>query len=236
MTPKRIGARLRRCLRIVRNVFLLLLAILVAYAVIGMVLSLITVNRSPQSGDEVTIYLETNGVHADITVPTKTELVDWSEIVSPQDTASKRPGKYIAFGWGSKDFYLNVPTWKDLTPKIALQAVLGLNGTAIHTRYENEPSEDEDCRKIQISAKQYEALVAYIQACAQKSENGSFNVIVGKHYGSSDAFYEANGRYSPFFTCNTWANSALKACGQKCCWWTPLQQPIFWKYPLKKLP
>lgn len=232
MTHKSIGALLRRFLRIVRNVFLLLLAILVAYAAIGTVLSLITVNRSPQSGGDVTIYLETNGVHADITVPTKTELMDWGEIVRPEDTRGKRLGNYLAFGWGSKDFYLNVPTWNDLTAKIAIQAVLGLNGTAIHTRYENEPSEDDDCRKIQISAKQYEALVAYIRASAQKSENGSFNVIAGKHYGSSDAFYEANGRYSPFFTCNTWANSALKACGQKCCLWTPLQQPIFWKYPL----
>lgn len=234
MTHQGVGWLSLRCLRIVRNVFLWLLAIIVVYAVIGTLLSFVSLNRHPQSGADVVIYLETNGVHADIVVPTKTEFKDWSSIVRPEDTIGKRHGEYLAFGWGSKDFYLNVPTWNDLTAKIAIRAVLGLNGTAIHTRYEDEPSEGADCRKIVISVKQYEALIAYIQASAQKSENGSLNVIAGKHYGSSDAFYEATGRYSPFFTCNTWANSALKACGQKACLWTAFQQPIFWKYPRAK--
>lgn len=49
-------------------------------------------------------------------------------------------------------------------------------------------------------------------------------------HGRTDAFFEGVGRYSPLFTCNTWANSALKSCGQKCCLWTALQQPIFRKY------
>ena len=63
---------------------------------------------------------------------------------------------------------------------------------------------------------------------------GAFVRIPHEGYGANDAFYEGVGRYSPIFTCNTWANSALKACDQKCCLWTALSPPIFWKYPLEK--
>ena len=49
-------------------------------------------------------------------------------------------------------------------------------------------------------------------------------------YGKNDAFYEANGSYSLFHTCNTWANNGLKACGQKACFWTPFDSGIFYHY------
>lgn len=54
-----------------------------------------------------------------------------------------------------------------------------------------------------------------------------------KPYGDHDAFYEAKGRYSLFHTCNTWANNALKACGQKACWWTPFSTGIRYQYGQK---
>ena len=47
---------------------------------------------------------------------------------------------------------------------------------------------------------------------------------------SPNAFYEAKGSYSLFTTCNTWANSALKSCGQKACIWTPFDTGIFALY------
>ena len=41
-------------------------------------------------------------------------------------------------------------------------------------------------------------------------------LVDANHYRSAnDAFYEAKGRYSLFFTCNTWTNNALKICKQK---------------------
>ena len=39
-------------------------------------------------------------------------------------------------------------------------------------------------------------------------------------YGTNDAFYEAKGHYSLFYTCNSWANQALKAAHQKAALWT----------------
>ena len=221
-----------RCWRIARNAFLCLLCLILAYAINGTALSLIPVNNNAKSAEEIVVFLERSDVHTDIVVPTRTERIDWSTVVPPQDTKDARSRKYLAFGWGSQDFYLNVPSWNDLTARIALKAISGTGGTALHTEYEREPAEGENCRRLSLSSAQYDALVKYILSSGKRNGEGAFVRIDHAGYDTSDAFYEGTGRYSPFFTCNTWANSALKACGQKCCLWTALQQPIFWKYQL----
>ena len=226
----------RKVLRVAGKVALWIAAILVAYVLIGMILSLIPVNGDAVPGGDVVVYLEGYGVHTDIVVPTRTERIDWSTIVPPGDTSDKVAREYLAFGWGSKDFYLNVPGWSDLwKPKfalIALKAISGMGGTALHTIYEQKPVVGPGCRRLTLSSAQYDALVQYILSSGKRNESGAFiridcNLPI---YGGASAFYEGTGRYSPVFTCNAWANSALKACGQKCCLWTFLPHPIFWKY------
>ena len=54
--------------------------------------------------------------------------------------------------------------------------------------------------------------------------------IEGHSYGQKDAFYEAKGSYSLFYTCNTWANNALKAANQKASLWTVYDKGIFCHY------
>ena len=222
---------MKKLLRLLGKIVLCLVGLIVAYALLGTILSLIPVNANAVAGSDVIVYLDNNGVHTDIVVPTRTERFDWSAVVPSNDTSSKVLGDYLAFGWGSQDFYLNVPEWKDLTIGIALKAISGTGGTALHTTYVREPILNTDCRRLSLSSDQYDALVKYILASGVRNAQGAFVRIDHSGYGQSDAFYEGVGHYSPFFTCNTWANSALKSCGQKSCLWTALQQPIFWKYP-----
>ena len=222
---------IRSIVRWLGRIVLALLLVVVAYAAVGMLLSLVTLNSHPSVGGDVVAYLYSNGVHTDIVVPTRTERIDWSTVVPPGDTSGKVAREYLAFGWGSQDFYLNVPEWSDLTPGIALKAISGTGGTALHTTYKTEPVVGERCRRLLLSSTQYDALVHYILSSGKRNESGAFIRIDHNGYGQSDVFYEGTGRYSPVFTCNTWANSALKACGQKCCLWTFLPHPIFWKYP-----
>ena len=232
-------ARSHGVLRVAGKVALWIVAIPVAYALIGMSLSLIPVNGNAVSGNDVTVYLMRNNVHADIVVPARTDRIDWTTVVPPCDTQDKTAREYLSFGWGAQDFYLNVPKWKDLlrkgtSIKAVIKALSGMGGTALHTDYLDKPAEGVDCRRITLSSAQYDALVQYILSSGERKEPGAFIHIDHKGYELSDAFYEGTGRYSPVFTCNTWVNSALKACGQKCCFWTFLQQPIFWKHPQEK--
>lgn len=224
---------MKKVLRWLLWIALCFVGLIVAYVLVGSILSLIPVNRTVVAGDDVVIYLENNGVHTDIVVPVRTERFDWTTVVPPGDTSGGRADEYLAFGLGSKDFYLNVPNWEDLTFGIALKAVSGAGGTALHASYKGEPTLTESCRRLSLSTEQYDGLVHYILSSGERNERGAFVRIDHPGYGESDAFYEGRGRYSLFYTCNTWANSALKSCEQKCCLWTPLMQPIFWKYPQK---
>lgn len=231
--------RARKAARMLAQLGLALVLIVFSYAVVGMLLSLVTLNRNPVPGNDVKVYLVDNGVHTDIVVPTTTARIDWSEVVLPVDTKARVKGSYLSFGWGSQDFYLNFPSWSDVlrhplrTLCIIPRAISGVGDTALHITYVNEPSVGEDCRRLMLSAAQYDALVQHIFASGKRNDDGTFVRIPHDGYGRYDVFYEGVGCYSPFFTCNTWANSALKACGQRCCLWTALSFPIFWKYPLE---
>ena len=61
----------------------------------------------------------------------------------------------------------------------------------------------------------------------------NFELIPHAYYGNHDSFYEAKGNYSLFFTCNTWANNALKSAGLRTCLWTPFDKGIFYHYHTK---
>jgi uncharacterized protein (TIGR02117 family) len=202
------------------------------YFIAAFALSRITVDREKDSKEEVAIYIRTNGVHTDIVVPVHTDQMDWSKEVKYENTVLKDTSyKYLAVGWGDKGFYLQTPNWSDLKFSVAFNAAFGLSTTAIHATFHRQLSENESCRKILISREQYSQLINYIMAGFDKDANGHFMVIDTKaNYGNSDAFYEATGRYNLFCTCNTWANLALKSCGQKCCVWTVFDKGIFMKY------
>jgi len=88
--------KLRRTMRIGCLVLASIVGAVVAYAAIGMVLSLISVNGNAVQGGDVIVYLENNGVHTDIVAPVRTEPIDWSEVAPPGDTAGKMQRPYLA--------------------------------------------------------------------------------------------------------------------------------------------
>ncbi|MGE6354435.1 TIGR02117 family protein [Flavobacterium sp. NPDC079362] len=223
---------MKKALKITLKIFLVLFAFIAIYLVAVFSLSKITVNQEVNTKPEVEIYILTNGVHTDIVMPTKNDQIDWSQQVKFENTkAADSTYKYIAMGWGDKGFYLETPEWSDLKASVAFKAVSGLSNTAIHATYYKKLKEADDCKRMMISKEQYDRLIKYISDSFQKDASGNFlNIKTNAIYGKTDAFYEANGSYSLFHTCNTWANSGLKASGQKCCYWTALDSGIFSKY------
>ena len=174
------------------------------------------------------IYISTNGFHTDIVMPVKTEMIDWSEKIKFSDTKSKdNIQNFVAVGWGNEDFFINIPSWSELELSIAVKAALGISPSAMHTTFLKSVKEDEFCRKIELSKSQYIDLVNYIEPYFKKDALENFiNIPTPNTYGNSDAFYKAKGKYTPFFTCNTWVNSALKNAGLRSCLWTPFQSGL----------
>lgn len=217
---------------ILLKLVLFLLGLILLYVIVAYLLSKITIEKEADTKPEVEIFILTNGVHTDIVMPTTSEQMDWSQQIQFKNTqAADSTYNYIAMGWGDKGFYLETPEWSDLKASVALKAVSGLSTTAIHATYYKQMKLGNDCKSIRISKEQYQRLITYITNSFQKDASGNFIPIkTDANYGKTDAFYEANGSYSIFKTCNSWTNSALKACGQKCCLWTATDSGIFSKY------
>jgi uncharacterized protein (TIGR02117 family) len=223
---------LKKAIKIFIQTLLVIVGFISVYLLSAFCLSRITVDNEADGKDEVEMYILTNGVHADLVMPTKNEQIYWSKQLKFANTkAADSTYKYIAMGWGDKGFYLETPAWSDLKASVAFEAAFGLGTTAIHATYYSKMKESASCKKIMISKQQYARLINYISNSFQKDTNGNYiNIKTNANYGQTDAFYEANGSYSLFHTCNTWTNSGLKISGQKCCLWTPFDTGIFLKY------
>lgn len=205
---------------------------LLLYVISVLLLSRISVNSDVlQQSDEIEIFILSNGVHTDIVVPVKSQVIDWSEKVKFQHTkASNTAAKYLAFGWGDKGFYLNTPTWADLKFSTAFNAASGLSTSAMHCTFYGKMVEDDQCKKINITKEQYQKLVTFIQNSFQMENDQIIKIETDAVYGNHDVFYEAKGSYNLFYTCNTWTNSALKAANQKASLWTVYDKGILYHY------
>lgn len=224
--------KLKKIFKILLTVIFAFTGFLLLYVLVAYALSKITIDKEENTKPEVEIFILTNGVHTDIVMPVKNDQTDWSKQIQFKNTkAADSTYKYIAMGWGDKGFYLETPEWSDLKASVAFKAATGLSTTAIHATYYKQMRLGEDCKSMLISREQYDRLINYIHNSFQKDASGNYIPIkTNANYSKTDAFYEAIGSYSMMHTCNTWANSALKASGQKCCFWTATDSGIFSKY------
>ncbi len=199
----------------------LLLLLPLLYLAAGAIGGAVPRNASwEEVGDGVTVYVATNGVHTGIILPTRAAGMDWSPLVRPEHLADPRyAGHYLWFGWGERDFYLNTPTWADLSARTALRSAIGSDETLMHIDHLLQPW--EDARPIRLSRAQYARLVASIRASFDPARA---QPIAG--YGPADVFYPARGRYDAFRTCNWWTGRMLANAGVRIGAWTPFSATV----------
>lgn len=186
---------------------------------------------APAPRDGVTIFVRTNDVHTWLMVPTVAAGVDWRPLVPARDLADpNRAGDYLAFGWGSRAFYLNTPSWRDLTLRTAAGALFGNGPALMHVDHERSPRASADERPLRLSIGQYHALARYIRGSFAPGANGRAVPLHGRGYSPSDAFYEARGRYNMLRTSNEWSGAGLRAAGVKVGVWTPFAQSLMWRF------
>jgi len=220
---------MKKALKILGKCFLVFLILIGLYFLLAEIFSGVIVNKKQDQPKEMAVFILTNGLHADIVMPVKTEMVDWSQKIKFSDTKSRDSFQnFVAVGWGNREFFIDTPSVSQLKLSIAVRAGLGMGASAMHATFLKSVNEDEFCRKIELSKSQYIDLVNFIESYFKKDSLENFiNISTPNTYGNNDAFYEAKGTYTIFFTCNTWANSALKSAGLRSCLWTPFQRGIF---------
>lgn len=221
-------AALKTSLRYLFRFLLGIIAFIPLYLFFAWLMPYIKVNTSFKNAtDGIEIFVQSNGVHTDIIMPIETSEITWNELLPYSDFVNVNSDyNYVAIGWGDKGFFLDTPTWDDLTFSTAFKAAFGLGRSAMHVTYKYKtPRLTDDCKKIMITKEQYQKLIKTIlESFELKNEKPIW--INHKGYTQQDCFYEAKGTYSMFKTCNVWTGNTLKSAEIKIGLWTPFESGI----------
>jgi len=218
---------IRRWLRRIALTLLGLLLAITLYVAVACALVFLPANAKPPAEPAtVEAWVLSNGVHTDLVFPVRSATVDWLQLFPLSDFKAPPPdAEFVAIGWGDREFYLHTPTWGDLTAARAFGALSGGNRSLLHVTYLQRAQLRRGAYKLPLSQPQYAQLVAYVRATLP---SGRATPIAGAHYASDDAFYEAQGSYHLFETCNTWTGRGLRQAGVTVSRWTPFDFNVTW--------
>lgn len=209
-----------------------IVALPLVYFVAALALGFVPANvawREPAQG--ITVFVRSNGVHTWIVMPAVNEYMDWRGYAPSAHLRDPRYGRsdHVAIGYGNREFYLNTPTWGDLTLHNALSAASGRGTSLLHVEHVHRPRAEAWQRPIRLAPGQYRRLADFIAARFRRDARRRTIPLLGRGYRDGDMFYEANGGYSLVLTCNEWTGRALRAAGVRMGLWTPFEQSIMWR-------
>jgi uncharacterized protein (TIGR02117 family) len=192
--------------------------------------ALLLTPEASEPEDGVLVYACDNGVHTDLIVPAVAGGTDWRAPFGQRTFAAPVDSyDHVGFGWGSRDFYINTPTWADLDLATALKSVLW-DETVLHVEYRPRPAAGENCRQWLADPAAYQRVTAYIRNTLRQSAGRPVQAAPG--YGQRDAFFVANGQYTVLETCNQWTGRALRLAKAPVAPWTPYSFLVTWNLPM----
>jgi uncharacterized protein (TIGR02117 family) len=207
----------------------LLLGLYLAAAFVGALVPRNAAWQQPDAG--VLIWVRTNGVHADLVLPARAAGIDWYRVTPPEHVREPAHADgWIGIGWGQREFYLETPTWGDLTAGTALRALVG--GSALmHVTHLSRPQPGRWYRPVRLTPQAYRTLADAVLAGFERDAQGRALPLPGAGYGPMDTFYQAHGTYHAFRTSNVWTGDMLAIAGVRIGIWTPFEQSILWRIP-----
>ncbi len=222
---------LRAMIVLIRALLILLCIPLAAITVytIAAFGALLFVPEANEADEGIVVYACDNGVHTDLVLPVEAAGIDWRAVFLPANFTGPIEGlTHINLGWGSRDFYLNTPTWADVEIATALKSVLW-DQTVVRADYRSQPAPGEKCGEWRVDDTAYRRLATYVRETLRLSQDIPVRASPG--YGSRDAFFIANGQYTIIDTCNQWTGQALRLAGAPVAPWTPFSFLVLWNMP-----
>jgi uncharacterized protein (TIGR02117 family) len=198
--------------------------ILGAYMMAAVVGSLLPTRTDwAEAGAGTDIIVHDNGIHTSIILPNSDQTAP-PRFDGDVFLADRARYPWVAIGWGDREFYLNTPTWAELSPRVGVTALIGSGQSLIHEDRLEHLNLEGEMRRVRLSDAELQRLLAHINAMRTQT------VIAG--YGADDRFFEAKGSegYSILYTCNNWVADALHAAGVQTGRWTPLPFGVMWWY------
>ena len=170
----------------------------------------------PRAND-VTIMVETNGVHTALVVPLVSADKDWRGDFPVGDiAASALPYSHLSISWGDKRVFLETETWGDLRTATIAHLLVGSGEGLLHVAHYRNPQPAETIRPLRLSRAQYRMVVRRIEALIPLQPRRRY-----PGYEAHDVFYDASGAYTLVDNCNAWTGETLAAAGVPMGRWTP---------------
>ena len=212
-----------------RRVALALGTIPFLYLLAALIASLVPVNRGWSEAEQgTTIYLVSNGIHADLVLPAEAQGLNWRPLLPLKDFAAPDPSaRWVAFGAGERRVYLDTPRWRDIKPRTIWAALSG-GERVMHVEWVSHPG--YEARAIRLRPEEYRRLWAAIRADFRLDARGKPQRIEHPGYNNQDAFYLGVGKTSAIKTCNSWVGERLRLAGVRTGAWSPFAQGLLWRY------
>ena len=226
----------RRALRRTLSAAILVAAALLALAAIGAVIPRPFTGLEQAGGEgEGTrrVLLLAGAIHTDLALPADPDVLAAYGFLEGAGLPVRDPAvRWLAVGWGGREFYIHTPTWDRLQAWPLLRG-LTLDQAAMHVQLAGEMEMPHaSVLALDLAPEQFAKVLAASLAGFRRGEDGAPELIEGAAYNAFDAFYEANGQFTALMGCNTWAGAALRAGGVRTGWWNPLPQSLFWSVRL----
>ncbi len=172
------------------------------------------------------ILLLANPIHTDIAIPLDAGLLARFEGLARLRLMAGLPGaRYLVFGWGSRAFYIETPTWSDLKPG-PLFTALTIDRSVMHVEVAGDIAESQPAVVgFDLSEAEFHRMLDFIENSFQLGPEGPI-AIPGTAYGEFDGFFEANGYFNALAGCNVWTARALRESSLQTGWWNPLPQML----------
>jgi uncharacterized protein (TIGR02117 family) len=176
------------------------------------------------------IYVEGDQMHVNLILPVQSQAHDWNQFLPIQTIGrdQQKPYRYLKFGWGDRDFYMNTPNWSEVKITNVLRALfMPRNPTALYVEgFTDLPQEKGvEIKCVGVSQKEYLQMVDFIQNSFQRDPKGA-PIRIQDGAGDTSGFYEATGYYSVLKTCNTWAANGLRAANINTPLWSGLASSV----------
>ncbi len=177
-------------------------------------------NPPEPSGEAERIYLLTSLLHADFAIAVDDALRARFAFLGDAGVPIGHENlKYLVFGWGAREFYLNTPTLSQVRPVPAVRGIFG-DSTVMHVMAATDVSKAPSSVAVTLPPGGREKLLSFIEASFARSGNSTLP-ITGRNYGMADAFYVAEGGFNILTPCNIWVAKGLRQAGLDTGAWTP---------------
>jgi uncharacterized protein (TIGR02117 family) len=176
------------------------------------------------------IYVAGEMLHVNLVLPVQNQAFNWNQFLPLEKIGrdAQQNYRYLKFGWGDREFYMNTPSWSDVKISNILRSLfMPGNSTAMHVQgYDSLPHEENvELKCVAVDRQNYLRLVNFLKASFQRDQQGN-PIRIQDAYGDASGFYEATGHYSILRTCNTWAADGLDAANINTPLWSGLASAV----------